>query len=70
MALSYKGGGRHITGVPAQDLSDDDITHIARDVFNLSEADTIKALLGSGLYSQAKAKKPKPLEKNTIEDED
>lgn len=67
MGLTYNGSGEHITGVPAQDLTQDDITRLAGD-FNLSEQATIDLLCSRGLYS---APKPTPKRKTkTDEDED
>ena len=51
--LKYIGDGRHITGIPAQDLTDEEITRLAG-VFDSSEADFIALLIERGLYSQPK----------------
>ena len=54
--LKYIGGGRHITGIPAQDLSDEDISRLAAD-FSLQEADFIALMIERGLYEQLKVKR-------------
>ncbi len=66
MTLKYIGDGKHITGIPAQDLTDEDISRLAA-VFNYSEADFIALLIQRGLYSQSKTKPAKKIEK--VEDD-
>ena len=67
MILKYNGTGEHITGVPAQDLTQDDIARLAGE-YDLTEQATIDLLCSRGLYSA-----PKPIAKRkpkTEEDED
>lgn len=59
MKLMYKGTPpAHITGVPARDLSNDDISRLAAD-FNLSTEKLIKQLTARGLYALAPKRKAK-----------
>lgn len=53
MALEYKGNGRFIPGVPADDLNDDTIKRIA-DENGLSVSVMTKQLTAQGLYAVAK----------------
>lgn len=62
MSLTYVGDGKYIMGVPAQDLSDAEITRLAES-FGKTESDYIEELLGSGIY-----KKPKSSSKKTTQD--
>ena len=58
--LKYIGDGEHITGIPAQDLTDDDIKRIARQS-NVSASVITEQLINTKLYELPKApKKPKP----------
>ena len=62
MTLKYIGDGRHITGIPAQDLTDEEITRLAG-IFNYSDVDFIALLIERGLYSQqSKSKSAKKIE--------
>lgn len=56
MMLKYMGSGEHITGIPAQDLSDEEITRLAG-VFDLDEDTLIEQLTSRGLYSRPKQKR-------------
>lgn len=64
--LKYNGSGEHITGVPAHDLSDEEITRLAGD-FNLDEDTLVAQLTSRGLYS---VQKPKQSKKKTEEVDD
>lgn len=48
--LIYDGSGRHITGIPARDLTDDEITQLARNL-SMEEQGFIDLMLERGLYS-------------------
>ena len=61
--LKYIGDGRHITGIPAQDLTDEDISRLAA-VFNYSGADFNALLIERGLYSP-QSKPAKKIDKVT-----
>lgn len=59
MNLIYKGTPpAHITGVPARDLSNDDISRLAAD-FNLSPEQLVQQLTARGLYELATKTKSK-----------
>lgn len=67
MPLKYTGNGRHIMGIPARDLADDELESIAnRDgVDPVALADELTA---GGLYELVEA--PKPRKTKTVESED
>ena len=50
MSLKYTGNGLHIVGVPARDLSDDDVKNARY---------TEKDLIGSGIYKKVNKKSEK-----------
>lgn len=58
MALTYTNTGAHITGVPAQDITDDNIKKYA-DTIGISVQEATTALINSGLYKQVS--KPKKI---------
>lgn len=59
MKLIYKGTPpAHITGVPARDLSNDDITQLAANR-NISTEQLIEELTARGLYALAPKRKTK-----------
>jgi hypothetical protein len=56
--LKYNGNGEWLNGIPARDLSDNEVTQIASDLF-ISTDDLIRLLTSRGLYSVVAASKPK-----------
>jgi len=48
--LVYNGEGHHIPGVPATDLTDVQVSAIARSVYYRDEDHVIMSLVASGLY--------------------
>lgn len=50
MSLKYTGKGRHIVGVPATDLTDDEIADLAKRR-DLDPAELRKDLIASGVYA-------------------
>ena len=65
--LTYNGNGEHITGIPAQDLSDEDIARIAGD-FHLTVDALIEQLTSRGLYSAPKSSR-KSKSKSEVKDD-
>lgn len=70
--LKYNGNGAHIPGVPAQDLSDDDIARLVAGFVFISEDEAITQLTCNGLYSVVKVapSRPKKQEIETDSNED
>ena len=66
--LKYVGNGKHITGVPARDLTKTDIDQLLGRMF-INETDAIKALTKTGLYCTVKST-TKPPKKETSEDDE
>lgn len=66
MKLKYEGQrGAHIPGIPARDLTQDDLIRIIADFSYKDETDAMKQLTARGLYSEVKPKpkaSPKPKE--------
>ena len=72
MKLIYIGNGKHITGIPARDLSADDISRIAGDL-SMPETELIDLLILRGIYSRVPeppkaAKKIEPIASAPIAD--
>lgn len=67
MTLEYIGNGGHITGLPAQDLSEQDVKDYAS-LIGLTVTQCKKALLKSGLYAEPVAP-PLPDTDNTEDDD-
>lgn len=57
--LIYKGTGEHITGVPAQDLSQDDLDRLVSGLVFSSTDEAIQLLTARGLYALPEKTKPK-----------
>lgn len=69
MSLIYTGDGKYIMGVPAQDLSDEDISRLAES-FGKSNATYIDELIGSGIYEKPKPKPTKKAQDTPVEDDE
>lgn len=67
MALKYNGNGEFIYGVPAQDLTDEDITRLVAGFVFSSEDEAITALTSKGLYSLVKPPKVSKKEEIVID---
>lgn len=61
MTLTYIGNGKHITGIPARDLTADDISRIAGDLA-MPESELIELLISRGIYSRPVTKASKKTE--------
>lgn len=63
MTLTYRGNGEGIDGIPARDLTDDDLIQIAAN-WQLTVDETKQLLTRRGLYSSPaqskKTKQPEP----------
>jgi hypothetical protein len=62
MSLKYIGDGKFITGIPAGDLTDDEITSLAGD-FLLSVDDFEELLIQRGIYTTTAKKQAKKQDK-------
>lgn len=60
--LTYIGNGKHITGIPARDLTDTDISRIAGEL-SMPENELIELLILRGIYSRPAQVKPKATKK-------
>lgn len=70
MKLEYNGDGEHITGVPARDLTQDDIDRLLESGFFNSKKEATEVLTSRGLYRVVKTRKSKSKDNKTTEDDD
>ena len=69
MKLQYKGRGEHIPGVPAQDLSQEDLDRFIASGLFISTESAIENLTRRGLYSVVKSNRRKKDSDSKLKDE-
>ena len=67
--LKYIGDGRHITGIPATDLDDTQISDLA-EIFNLTPTSFEDLLIERGLYARPSQPKKAASKKQDTESKD